>query len=589
MTRRLQRYLLLGAIAGWGAGAHAVGPNEPSILSAVMQHDAAAVQQLVKAGADVNGARGDGLTGLHAAAIDGDERIAQILIAAGANVGASTVLIGSTPLHLAAKHGQPALVRLLLQNGADPNRRDTLGTTALMLAAASGNADAVTALVDAGADPNAKEAARGETALMFAAAEGRTDAVAALLGRGAEWRATTNVFDWTKLSKSDPRLASGDAHPVKSGKNAGVDPAVPSPDEKETEPARSGGDTTRKPAGAPNANAEARPPNYVERVGTQGGLTALMFAARQGHFDSVRAFVDHGVDVNQVNPGDSTTALMIAIINGRFDVAMYLVEHGANPNLAQTSGAAPLYVVLNTRWAPKSEYPNPLYFTTQRTDYLQLAKALLDSGANPNARLKRKVWYTDHNNDQSGVDETGATPLWRAAYAADVAAMKLLVAYGADPNVPTSYPGKIEEYPPPEEKTEDISGLPPSVLGGPNITPLLAASGEGYGWSFTANHHRFSPTGMLPAVKYLVEELHADVNVPDGAGNTPLHNAASRGDNEMIEYLVSRGANVKAINRKGQTVADMANGPMQRIQPFPETLALLAKLGVKPRRPCVSC
>jgi len=268
---------------------------------------------------------------------------------------------------------------------------------------------------------------------------------------------------------------------------------------------------------------------------------------------------------------------------------MYLLEHGANPNLAQTNGAAPLYGVLETRWAPKSEYPNPLNYTTQRVDYLQLEKALLDRGANPNARLKRKVWYASHNNDQSGLDETGATPFWRAAYSADVEAMKLLVAYGADPNVPTAYPGKIEEYPPPEEKIEDISGLPLPAVGGPNITPLLAASGEGFGWSFTANHHRFAPTGMLPAVKYLVDELHADVNAPDATGNTPLHNAASRGDNAMIEYLISKGANLKAINRRGQTVADMANGPMQRIQPFPETLALLAKLGVQPRRPCVSC
>jgi ankyrin repeat protein len=587
MSSRL--YLLLAAVSMCVTTADAAGPNEASVLSAVMQHDAAAVQQLVKAGADVNVARGDGLTALHAAATDGDEAIAQILIAAGANVGAATNLIGSTPLHLAAKHAQAALVRLLLKNGADANRRDTLGATALMLAAAAGNADTVTALLDGGADPNAKESARGETALMFAAAEGRTDTVNVLLGRGADWRATTIVFDWTKLPKTDPRLASGDAHPVKSGKNAAVDPAASSPDEKETDPPRSGGDRNKKAPGAPNANAEPRPPNYVERVGTQGGLTALMFAARQGHLDSVRAFVEHNVDVNEVNPGDGTTALMIAVINGRFDVAMDLLEHGANPNLAQKNGAAPLYVVLNTRWAPKSEYPNPLYFTTQRTDYLQLAKALLDHGANPNARLNRKVWYTDHNNDQSGIDETGASPFWRAAYAADVEAMKLLIAYGADPNVPTSFPGKVEEYPPPEEKIEDISGLPLPVVGGPNITPLLAASGEGYGWSFTANHHRYSPTGMLRAVKYLVDELHADVNAPDSAGNTPLHNAASRGDNEMIQFLVSRGANVKAINRKGQTVADMANGPMQRVQPFPETLALLAKLGVQPRRPCVSC
>jgi ankyrin repeat protein len=578
MTPRLRIGLSIAAAGAMAiVGLSAAPSEEPDILTAVTQHDAAAVQKLVKAGADVNAARGDGLTGLHAAAMAGDETIAQTLIVAGANVGAATVLIGSTPLHLAAKHGQAAVIRLLVKSGGDPNRRDTLGVTPLMLAAASGNADAVTALVDAGADANAKESARGETALMFAAADGRTDAVETLLARGADWRTTTNVFDWTKLPKADPRLASGDAHPPKAGKNGSGE----APDEKETE--------SRKRTDPSELHSEPGPPGYVERVGTQGGLTALMFAARQGHFDAVRAFVGHGADVNQVNPGDGTTALMIAIVNGRFDVAAYLVERGADPNLAQKNGAAPLYAVLDTRWAPKAEYPNPLNYTTQRVDYLQLEKALLDRGANPNARLKRKVWYTSHNNDQSGLDETGATPFWRAAYSADVAAMKLLVAYDADPNVPTSYPGKIEEYPPPEEKIEDISGVPLPVVGGPNITPLLAASGEGFGWSFTANHHRFAPTGMLPAVKYLVDELHADVNAPDGAGNTPLHNAASRGDNEMIQYLVSKGANLKAINRKGQTIADMANGPMQRIQPFPETLALLAKLGVQTRRPCVSC
>lgn len=569
MARRLCRRLLAGLVGGlWIISLYAAPPNEPSILSAVLQHDAAAVQQLLKAGADVNVARGDGLTALHAAAIEGDVPIAQMLIVAGANMTAATALTGSTPLHLGAKNGQAAVVELLLKSGADPNRPDTLGTTPLMLAAASGNADAVTALLDAGADPNAKESARGETALMFAAADGRTDCVAALLGRGADWRSTTTVFDWTKLPKTDPRLASGDAHPVKSGRGAATEPTAPAPDEKPT----------------------PHPPSYIELVGTQGGLTALMFAARQGHLDTVQAFVEHGADVNELDPGDSTTALMIAIINGRFDAAMYLLDHGANPNLAQTNGSAPLYAILNTRWAPKSEYPNPLHYAAQRVDYLQLAKALLDRGANPNARLRKKVWYTNQNNDQSGLDETGATPFWRAAYADDVEAMKVLVGYGADPNIPTTYPGKIEEYPPPDEpKPEDVSGVPAPVVGGPNITPLLAASGEGYGWSFTANHHRFAPTGMLPAVKYLVEVLHADVNAPDAAGNTPLHNAASRGDNEMILYLVSKGANVKAINRKGQTVADMANGPMQRIQPFPQTVALLSKLGVQVRRPCVSC
>ena len=101
------------------------------------------------------------------------------------------------------------------------------------------------------------------------------------------------------------------------------------------------------------------------------------------------------------------------------------------------------------------------------------------------------------------------------------------------------------------------------------MTPLQAAAGVGYGEGFAANSHRFAPGGMLAAVKYLIEELHADVNAFDHEGNTALHHAAARGDVEMIQYLVSKGADVKAVTREGKTTADMANGPVQRIQPWP--------------------
>jgi len=94
---------------------------------------------------------------------------------------------------------------------------------------------------------------------------------------------------------------------------------------------------------------------------------------------------------------------------------------------------------------------------------------------------------------------------------------------------------------------------------------------------------------MLEAVKFLVEEVHADVNAQDADGNTALHNAAARGDNEMILYLVSKGADVKAVNRMGQTTVDMANGPVQRTQPYPETIKLLEGLGAKNNHRCVSC
>ena len=118
---------------------------------------------------------------------------------------------------------------------------------------------------------------------------------------------------------------------------------------------------------------------------------------------------------------------------------------------------------------------------------------------------------------------------------------------------------------------------------------IHAASGVGYGQGFAANDHRHVPDGWLPAVKYIVEVLGADVNARDYSGYTALHHAASRGDNEMIKFLVSKGADVTAVSRSGQTTADMANGPVQRINPYPETVQLLMSLGSKNNNKCVSC
>ena len=152
-------------------------------------------------------------------------------------------------------------------------------------------------------------------------------------------------------------------------------------------------------------------------------------------------------------------------------------------------------------------------------------KALLDKGADPNVRLNKKVWYSGYSFDLSGVDETGATPFWRAAYASDVDAMKMLVAYGADPNIRDQALAGRPRAGDVDRDVVDVSGLPPVAVGGPAVTPLQAAAGVGYGEGFAANSHRFAPAGMLAAVKYLVEELHADVNAPRSRGQ---HRAAPR-------------------------------------------------------------
>jgi hypothetical protein len=118
---------------------------------------------------------------------------------------------------------------------------------------------------------------------------------------------------------------------------------------------------------------------------------------------------------------------------------------------------------------------------------------------------------------------------------------------------------------------------------------LHAAAGVEYGEGFAGNAHRHAPGGWLPALKYLIEELGADVNARDNDGYSALHHAAARGDNEAILYLVSKGADVTAVARSGQTVADMANSPVQRLSPYTSTVALLEKLGSKNSHKCVIC
>jgi uncharacterized protein len=550
-----------------------IAADAAAVADAAMARASESARRLLRSGADVNAAQGDGMTALHWAATHDDAELARMLLYAGANYRATTRLGGYTPLHVASKTAHVGVMTALVEAGAAVDARTSTGATALMLAAASGSVDAVTVLLDHGADPNVTETANGQTALMFAAAADRAEVVSALVARGADAAAVSRVVDVSNVTAPEDKLQQ---------------------EIRDAQTARLAGGAAAKPAAAKEAGIAGvtRPFTYNELIGRQGGLTALHFAARQGAFATVRTLVEHGADVNKVSPADSVSPLLIATINGQFDTAAYLLEHGANPNLASDGGVTPLYAVLNIEWAPRMFYPQPRAQLQQNMSYLELLQALLDKGADPNARLTRKLWYTQFNFDLLRIDESGATPFWRAAYASDVDAMKLLVAHGADPNIPTTKPAKNTDRQGGTrgaDESKDHSGLPPMPVGGPGIPPLLAAAGVGYGEGFAGNAHRFAPTGMLAAVKYLVEELHVDVNAVDHEGNTAVHHAAARGDNEMIEYLVSKGADVKRVNRGGQTTVDMANGPVQRIQPFPETIKLLERLGAKNNHKCVSC
>ena len=606
------------------------------IADAAMRRDATALRELLASGAKVDTPHGDGMTGLHWAARNGDAEIADTLITAGSDPEAVTRVGNHTPLHVASKFGQVSVVRILVEAGADVRAETATGTTPLHFASMSGSEESIALLLDHGADVNSKEFQWGQTPLMFASASGRTDAIRVLLEWEAEAQITAKIVDIAareKTDKTEARRRSKRIAALRSKPGASAIPLDANGYEIEQGPVTAKLPSICQLCPVPSRDAdleakeidteedevdlqeEPEPLGYAKLVGTHGGLTALLLAAREGHLEAVLALLDGGADINQGGQADGTTPLLIAIINGHFDLAKVLLERGASPTTVNDAGGTTLYAAINTQWIPKSRHPQITDYRQQETSYLQLIESLLSAGADPNARLKKSLWFTTYNTDQLGVDRSGATPFWRAAYATDIEAMELLVAHGADPDLATPTPaprrprgyagpprgrpssvgnffrvgGGSDSETPEEPELPDPSGLPPAKEGEPGVFPIHAASGVGYGTGFAGNAHRHAPDAWLQVVRYLVEELDADLDARDYNGYTALHHAASRGDNEMILYLVEMGADITVVSRRGQTTADMANGPVSRVSPFPATVALLERQGSKNSHSCVSC
>ena len=613
----MRQISLLGLVLIFSVGLGAQRPAPSPVADAAERGDIAAVRELLKDGADVNAAQGDGMSALHWAAERGEAELAEVLLYAGANVQATTRIGQYTPLHIAGKNGSAAVARALLKAGADVNVKTTnSGVTPLHMAASSGSAETVSALIDARADVNAKENEAGQTPLIFAAGLNRVEAIKTLLARGADASITTKVIDVPKFSALDRAAADRQRKVLESfvGKESEAK-ATPSQIQAAIqagrEIVRSGKIPPPDPNDPPDPRRNFNPEEINPPVATKGGMTALLHAARQGYIASAEALLDGGAKIDQQNAGDGTTPLLTAIINGQFDMAMMLIKRGADTNLAaKNNGVSPLWAAVNTPWQPRTRFPQPQEMELQKATYLEVMQALPDKGADPNHRIASHPWYlvyTGCGNRNCGLaDTTGSTAFWRAAYGTDLMAMKLLVAYGADPNIPTTAPrerirrGGDAQQParpqgaggaimPEAEQGMERYDAPPIPYGGPGAFPIHAASGVEYGEGFAGNAHRHAPDAWLATVKYLVEELGADVNHRDNDGYTPLHHAAARGDNELILYLVSKGADVKAVARSGQTTADMANGPVQRLSAIPETIELLMKLGSKNNNRCVTC
>ena len=327
--------------------------------------------------ANVNAAQADGTTALHWAAHWNDLDAVKLLLGAGADAKAAN-RYGATPLSEAAALGNAAMIEALLKAGADPKTLTTAdGETVLMTAARAGNVDAVKILLGHGADVNARENYRGQTALMWAAAERHPEVVKVLLEHGADWK----VVSFDRETKMPKLSAASSVTPM-----------------------------------------------------ARGGLTAFLFAAREGDIESAQVMLDAGVDINQTDV-DGTTALVVSIMNKHYSFAKLLLDRGADPNLADVKGRAALYAAIDMRNEDYSAMParkedDPL-------PSLEIVKALLEHGANPNAQLTKNLpGRSGMDSGDTTLDE-GATPLMRAARAGDAAVMRILLDKGADPKLTT--------------------------------------------------------------------------------------------------------------------------------------------------------
>ena len=431
-----------------------------------MRGDTEGVRTLLRGGADVNAAQGDGMTALHWTALDNDLETMDVLLYAGAATEALTRVGAYTPLHLASSRGHAAAVARLLEAGSKV--RTVHGDR--RAAAASGGAG--------GQRRRGEGAARSWRRHQCERQDARPDAahlrgiagsprrLKLLLARGADARLTTTVIDYQARAAADTqaRQLRDKIASARTGRaiDSNFNPDPPPPGaaarvraSRAGQGAARGSDRFRMsmPAGRDAAAAARGRRRTSSRSANRAASPRCTTRRATGSAAAALALLDAGVDVNVPTDGDQSTPMVVAIINGQYDLALTLLARGADPNLANDDGVTPLFATLNNEWALRTWYPQPTAGAQQQASYLELLEALLKAGADPNARTLSHIWYAAYNTGRMGVDFSGATPFWRAAYALDVDAMRLLVRYGADPHIPTVTYGA-------PRRDKDPSGLP---------------------------------------------------------------------------------------------------------------------------------
>ena len=480
------------------------------------------------------------------AAADKDREAVRALLAKKADVNAARA-DGATALMWAAHWDDLEMADLLLRGGAKVNAADDYGVTALARASENASEAMVGRLLEAGADPNATQKS-GLTPLMIASRTGNAKVVKALIAKRANVNATTEETNATALMWA---LAMGHSEII----------------------------TTLIEGGANVQTSTAK------------GFTPLMFAARNGDIDVARLLITKGAGINDL-ASDGTHVLPFAILSGQPEFAVFLLEQGADPN-GRVDGVTALHIAAGnvTTWLGDwsrrrggSSLGGVMYSgRLDQTRRLTLVKELLTRGADPNSRITTSAMFMNYvGYPKKGAfepyacgtgDLLGATPLWVAAFSANGG-------------------GSAQNFGQPNRSETGIEVLQTLLAAGANLhlttedgsTPLMAAAGLG-----RATYTPREPRGLRSqtaeqAVKVLLD-AGADINAVNEADFTALHGAAYRGLNEVVQYLVERGANINARDFKGRTPYRLAEGSKQsfQFQSWPETAELFVKLGADTR------
>lgn len=523
-----RRTVLAAVVVSIASLASAAGPT---LLDAAGQGNRVAALALLAKGANPNVASPDGTTAVMWAASNDDVELVRALIKAGANVKLKNQF-GTTAITEAAIVGSAPVINALLKAGADPNTKNPEGETPLMAAARSGKVDAAKVLLEAGAEINAKESFGGQSALMWAAAQRQADMVKLLASKGADLNARGVIHQWERKVITEPR------------------------------------------------------PKDLNK----GGFTPLLYAAREGCVECVKHLIAAGADLNLEDP-ERITPLNMALMNLHFEAAAALIKAGADVDKWDFYGRSPVYMAADVSTLPtKGNGAMAVIPSEDKIGALDVAKMLLDAGANPNLQLKRRPPYRDVPQDRGGdtILAQGATPLLRAARAGDAPFVELLLKHKALVDLPSKE----------------------------GVTPLMAAAGVEFGTRVTRGRNR-TDAGVLATMALLVDaganvnarmvtdspraaeysaaataaaragrgarpsQVPSDSAVPD---KTALHGAAEHGFTSYLKFLAEHGADLQAKDASGRTALDLAKGvgvlgvKSATADPHPETVALLESL-----------